>query len=106
MLVAVADIMQSKVDDEDILARWGGEEFIFYFANTNGEEVFEIIENIRIDIQNTPISYADEKISVTCTFGICQIQPGMGLNDSIKAADQLMYSGKSKGRNATVVSPN
>ncbi len=105
-LVAVADIMQSKVDGVDILARWGGEEFIFYFANKNGDEVFEIIEKTRIDIQNTPVSYADEKISVTCTFGICQIQPGMGLNDSIKAADQLMYSGKSKGRNATVVSPD
>jgi len=105
VLIDITKIMRSFIQKQDIVARWGGEEFIFYFDSENPTETYNIIERIRIEIQKTKIVYSGDKILVTCTFGICQIQTGMELNDCIKSADESMYVGKSKGRNTTVVSP-
>lgn len=105
VLIEITKIMRSFIQKQDIVARWGGEEFIFYFDNENPTETYNIIEQIRIEIQKSKVVYFRDEILVTCTFGICQIQTGMELNDCIKAADESMYIGKSKGRNITVVSP-
>jgi len=104
VLKKIAKIMLDNIQDQDIVARWGGEEFIFYFHDTNSSETYRIIEQIRIKIQNANITLDDHKIPVTCTFGICQLFTEKGLNDCIKSADKSMYIGKSKGRNITVVS--
>jgi len=104
VLIDITKIMRSFIQKQDFVARWGGEEFIFYFDNESPTEIYNIIERIRIEIEKTKIVYARDEMLVTCTFGICQIQTGMELNDCIKAADESMYIGKSKGRNTTVVS--
>ena len=104
VLIDITKIMRSYVRQQDLVARWGGEEFIFYFDNKTPTETYNVIERIRIEIQETKIIYETDSIPVTCTFGICQIQTEMGLNECIKAADESLYIGKSKGRNTTVVS--
>jgi diguanylate cyclase (GGDEF)-like protein len=104
VLIDITKIMQSFIQKKDLVARWGGEEFIFYFHHKTPTETLEIIERIRIEIQNSKTVYSKDEIQVTCTFGICQIQAKMGLNDCIKIADESLYIGKSKGRNTAVVS--
>ncbi|WP_179952085.1 ligand-binding sensor domain-containing protein [Marinicella rhabdoformis] len=104
VLKATSKIMLSLIQKDDFVARWGGEEFIFYISNNTAEEVYLMIEKIRTTIEKSKLIYAEKEIKVTCTFGICQIQSGMELNQSIKAADESMYLGKAKQRNITVVS--
>ena len=103
ILKKVTKIMRSYVAKNDLLARWGGEEFIFYFENKSAEETKLLIEKLRIEIHDTKFTYANHSISVTCTFGICQSQVTMSIDDCINAADKAMYKGKSKGRNTTVI---
>ncbi len=103
VLKVITMVMRSFIKKGDFLARWGGEEFIFYFDNKNEEEIKQIIENMRIKIQDTKTTYKNHIISVTCTFGICQLIPGMSLDKCINAADRAMYIGKSKGRNTIIV---
>ena len=104
VLKDIAKIMLDNIQNHGILARWGGEEFIFYFHDSNSSETYRIIEQIRIKIQKANITLDDHHIPVTCTFGICQLFTEKGLNDCIKSADKSMYIGKSKGRNITIVS--
>ncbi len=103
VLIAIAKTMRFFVQKNDFVARWGGEEFIFYFDGKTPKEIYSTIEQIRTEVQKTKIVYEESEIWVTCTFGICHIESGKGLNDCIKAADESMYKGKAKGRNITVV---
>jgi diguanylate cyclase (GGDEF)-like protein len=104
VLKRITHIMRSIISKEDILARWGGEEFIFFLDNKKSNEAFELIEKIRMEIEKTEISINDQTIPVTCTFGICQCQVNLSFNDCVNAADEAMYQGKKKGRNITVIS--
>ena len=100
ILIKVSSMMREMIRQEDMIARWGGEEFIFYFNGKSAKEILPMIDRIRETIENTDFIYADKIIPVTLTFGICQGQSGMSLNDCIIRADEAMYEGKALGRNA------
>jgi diguanylate cyclase (GGDEF)-like protein len=103
ILVKVGELMREMIRTEDMIARWGGEEFIFYFEGKSAKQVLPMIDRIRETIEKAQFKYADKIISVTLTFGICQSQQGMSLNDCIIKADEAMYAGKAKGRNAVII---
>lgn len=104
VLKKVTRIMRMFIQKVDFVARWGGEEFIFYFFNESNKNIFKIVEQIRLEIEKSAVQYEGDSIKVTCTFGICQIKQGMDLYSCIKSADESLYEGKSAGRNVTVVS--
>jgi diguanylate cyclase (GGDEF)-like protein len=104
VLIEIAQIMKNNIDKEDMIARWGGEEFIIYLENKNASQAYEKVEKIRREIEKAIINYKGLEITITSTFGICQMQPDMGLNECINAADESLYIGKSQNRNTTIVS--
>ncbi len=104
ILIQLSLIMKKLIRDQDLIARWGGEEFIFYFNNKDAQETVLLVERIRKEVAASELSYQGQNIPVTMTFGVCQRIPGMTLIDCINAADESMYQGKSEGRNAVVLS--
>ncbi|MFK8011229.1 MAG: two-component regulator propeller domain-containing protein [Marinicellaceae bacterium] len=105
ILKDIAKIIIDNIKYQGIVARWGGEEFIFYFHDKNSSETYRIVEGIRVEIERAKFVFDSYQINVTCTFGICQNHPSMNINDCIKSADKSLYIGKSKGRNTSVISP-
>lgn len=80
----------------DILARWGGEEFIILLPETKQNEAAILAERLRqclsgIDIPNIG--------SVTASFGVADYFPGDTVNKIVHKADTMMYKAKSAGRN-------
>lgn len=106
VLIQISFIMSNMVRSEDLIARWGGEEFIFHFANKDAETTAALVERIRNTIETTQIQHEDQLIPVTMTFGICQLNSKMSLDQCIQLADESMYQGKKAGRNQVVVSPS
>ena len=104
VLIQISFIMSNMVRSEDLLARWGGEEFIFHFANKDAETTAALVERIRSTIANAQIKYQNQDIPVTMTFGISQLSRTMSLDQCIQRADLAMYQGKRAGRNQVVVS--
>lgn len=85
----------------DEVCRYGGEEFAIILPNTDGQGAWELVEEIRIAIQNTPLNTRDGQISVTISAGICS---GVMLHPEqeqamLKTADNLLYQAKEAGRN-------
>lgn len=103
ILQKVAAVMSSLIKENDLLARWGGEEFIFYISNSDAATTHKLIERMRIEIENSNWTFLSKTLSVTCTFGICEYLDSMSLDECIKAADESMYLGKRKSRNTTVI---
>jgi diguanylate cyclase (GGDEF)-like protein len=106
ILVTVANIMKSMIRSQDRVARWGGEEFLFLFPETNLEGGRVVAEKIRAHIAGAVYTYKQHALSITLTFGVSVFYSEfLTTDDCIKYADQAMYIGKEHGKNCVIVSP-
>ncbi len=109
ILASVAQATASQMRSVDILARYGGDEFIILLPHTSAKHAFSIAERIRNSV--AAMSMATEKgpMSVTLSIGIAEIcyEPADGSVEYIvQRADKALYSSKQAGRNrATIFEP-
>jgi diguanylate cyclase (GGDEF)-like protein len=103
VLVEVSALLNDMVREDDLMARWGGEEFIFFFSGKNAAKILSLVERIREAVETHQFNFDGQNIPVTITFGLCEFKQGMSLNECINAADEAMYVGKAEGRNAVKV---
>ena len=100
VLKRIATLVKTNISSTDILARFGGEEFIMLFPKTAIQEAYAKLENIRKLIENTKIKYGKISASVTASFGL-HSNHDKKISDSllIKYADDALYEAKQSGRN-------
>jgi len=94
--------LQSCLEDNCKIARWGGEEFLTVLPNTSLDKGISIAERLRHSICSTPYLYNNNVINVTMTFGVSEYNKGDTFDDLIKKADSALYTGKSRGKNCVV----
>lgn len=103
VLVALADKLKNSVRQGDVLARWGGEEFIVFLPETSPAEAHALAERLRSEISALRIPRADGQTSVTASFGVAQKEAQHATLDAlIAAADELLYQAKQQGRNRVI----
>tara|TARA_R110002153_G_scaffold32008_5_gene97070 strand:- start:14199 stop:16634 length:2436 start_codon:yes stop_codon:yes gene_type:complete len=96
VLRAVADILQDSIRQNDIVARFGGEEFCVVLPGASQDQAMRIAETIRLKIET---SHFDD-VTVTCSFGVTSIQFNAKTpQELIDQADLALYKSKSNGRN-------
>lgn len=86
--------------DQDILTRWGGEEFLAVLPDTSAEDAAKLAERVRRAIAEYPFK---EVKHVTCSFGVTQFRNDDRRNIFIERADEALYEAKDGGRNRVVV---
>lgn len=101
VLAECANVMKGLIRKYDLLARWGGEEFILLAVNTDLKASVLIAEKIRTEMEQRFIEFNAQQINVTVTIGVSEIQLNQTLDDCINMADKKMYEGKRSGRNQT-----
>jgi len=97
-------VVSSQIREMDVLARWGGEEFLFFLPKTTKEQAKIVAERIRKKLSESYL-YIDEsrKIKVTASFGVATFpDDGVTLDWLLKVADERLYKAKSLGKNCTV----
>ncbi|MCW8091080.1 GGDEF domain-containing protein [Alteromonas sp. ASW11-130] len=101
ILQEVAKLMSSSLRKQDILARWGGEEFLFLLPETNTREAFIVAEKIRSQIANAEFDYKGHKTGITVSFGLADVSDKSQIDQAINEADKRLYQAKNAGRNKT-----
>jgi len=104
VLFSLAHQIRSMLRKQDVVGRWGGEEFIMMLPNTKLDGAKIITEKIRKSIEDKVMHYKGKEISITITFGIAVFDEMQPMNDCIKRADTALYEGKRKGKNCVVES--
>lgn len=101
VLQEVAALMKANIRESDLLARWGGEEFIILFTDSSLHDSKEIVERMRKAIEAENIIVDGNKISITASFGMCKFKSNTetDINNSYRKADDLLYLAKANGRN-------
>lgn len=96
----VAQKCVNCIRQEDLCARWGGEEFIVFLSETTLEGAIMVADRIRMNIKNGSIEIEDHKINVTVSIGISVYNPDdANVNQTISRGDMALYRAKNNGRN-------
>jgi diguanylate cyclase (GGDEF)-like protein/PAS domain S-box-containing protein len=99
ILVSITDLVQREIRDTDVLARWGGEEFILLLPHTDGATASEAAERIRRSLETFDFQYVAQ---VTASFGVTEYRPGENSDAVLKRVDNALYEAKRQGRNRVV----
>jgi diguanylate cyclase (GGDEF)-like protein len=100
VLQKVAEIAGREVRNMDILCRYGGEEFAVILPSCPQGEALQVAERVRKRIEVTPAGPGGPPVQVTVSAGVATFpQPFSSLTGLMKAADEALYSAKTRGRN-------
>lgn len=102
VLKEIADIFRKNIGIDDMVVRWGGEEFIFVLHDKNIEEARLFAEGIRGQIEEYKFVLEKETINVTMSFGVSQVETVLSVEQNVKKADDNLYEAKHSGRNRVV----
>ncbi|MCE2570186.1 diguanylate cyclase [Motilimonas eburnea] len=96
VLICLSNVVMEQCREQDIAARWGGEEFLIYLPNTHLKQAKQIAETLRVNINQCCCNQAR---SISASFGIASQTQGESLELLIKMADSALYRSKLKGKN-------
>lgn len=99
ILKEFADILSKNIREIDFVGRWGGEEFLFIFPQTNDSDAHKITENLRKIIENHNFY---KNIKVTASFGINECKDE-NPTKCISKADKALYEAKNSNRNCVKI---
>ncbi len=104
VLVKISNIMKNNVGVDDIVCRWGGEEFLIMLFDKSCAEAVEIAENIRKEVEQCVIIWEKTtEIKATLTLGVNVYHYADGFDKNILNVDVALYEGKRNGKNQVFV---
>jgi len=106
LLKEVASVLESLCRSEDVLVRFGGEEFVVLMSDTCDSEAVILAERIRKKVAGHIFFYGDIKLSVSASLGVSSLNNGdfeyvSDPEELICMADRAMYMVKQNGKNDT-----
>lgn len=102
VLAAFAKILKKEARTDDIVGRFGGEEFMAILIETDSKGGAVFAEKIREKVQKAKFMYKGKRIEVTVSCGVSERQKHASLQSTIKDADECLYKAKKDGRNRVV----
>ena len=103
-LISIAEILKGALKETDLVARWGGEEFLAVLRDADARDAVAAVERIKDKLNQNAVEFQKASIKATMTFGVVTLQEGENFNlkAMIKQADELLYKGKRSGKNKVV----
>ena len=99
LLVKFVNLLKSNIRNSDLLARWGGEEFIIIFNGLTLTEARIISEKLRKIIEKENFIFPEFSIKITASFGLTEYNHAQSFEYIFDAADKALYYSKRNGRN-------
>lgn len=102
VLEKLSAFFMEKIRKQDIVARWGGEEFLFLLPGTSSKDAYILAEKIRTEVEGQTIQYQGNAIHITLSIGVNEVTQDLNVDQAINQADGSLYMAKEQGRNQTV----
>ena len=101
LLREVAEVVTSRLRASDLLARWGGEEFLALLPDTDRDDAVAVSEELRAHVAGVDLGLGvAQPLSVTISLGVAEVTTGHpeALADAYRRADAALYVAKDRGR--------
>ena len=103
VLKTTAEILQKGLREQDIVARFGGEEFLAVLTQCQYQEAITVAESIRKNLNQTMVSTPNgEEIQLSTSIGVTEYEIGEDISVTLNRADEALYEAKESGRNRVV----
>jgi diguanylate cyclase (GGDEF)-like protein len=100
LLIRVAELLNSRVRDKDVVSRFGGDEFTVLARSVSREGAVDLANSFNQIMRDMRLVEGDKVFSVNCSIGIAMIVPGQHTAAEILShADMACFAAKSHGRN-------
>lgn len=104
LLKLTVQCIQSQLRQSDIVARFGGDEFVVVLPDTPSNGAMGVAERVRKSVESSPLTTRERKVSVTVSIGIAGYpNQGHDLDTVLEHADHAMYASKSGGKNRSTL---
>ena len=103
VLKKLATLFQQNIRREELLGRYGGEEFVVVMPEVDSSGAFQLAEKLRKTVESTVFKSGEAELPITISVGVATL----GAEESVKAfidtADQALYKSKEDGRNRVTI---
>lgn len=99
VLKIVANVLRKHLRGRDVIARFGGEEFVLLLPQTPPAVGMQRVEKLRAAIEACPFHFKGERVVITLSSGLSAFRSGERSDLVLKRADQALYRAKDLGRN-------
>jgi diguanylate cyclase (GGDEF)-like protein len=96
VLQTLTSLVKENIRANDVVARWGGEEFMILMPQSDVEAASTVSDKLRLAIAG---HHFDKLDKLTVSFGVTAFEPQDDLNSLLKRVDEALYEAKKKGRN-------
>jgi len=99
---AVATVLRENVRDDDVVCRFGGEEFVIFLREHDEDQALRVAERIRRTVASHSVDFEGLALTVTVSIGgsnRCRVE---NIDGAIRQADAALYRAKARGRNVTL----
>jgi diguanylate cyclase (GGDEF)-like protein len=97
------DRLRNGIRENDLLGRWGGEEFLIMTPKTTLQEAERLAGRLCSNLADSRVTTSGISVGVTGSFGVTRFIPGEDIDACLKRTDDALYAAKSQGRNRVVV---
>ena len=101
-LTTISDLFVSNTRKNDLVVRWGGEEFLLILQDTTLEDAAQTLDKIRLKVASQELVYERYRFFITLTIGLAPLDP-TDIAGSLELCDQKLYHGKNSGKNKVVL---
>lgn len=96
ILIGLSKLVKENIRENDMLVRWGGEEYIILLPHITQEKAYEVAEKLSVSIKNHTFKNA---LNITCSFGVACYLKGETYDQWFHLVDSALLNAKRLGRN-------
>lgn len=102
-LQTFANLLKKKIPQPNVIARWGGEEFIILLPNKNAQQTKRQLSLLQTCCNEELLKYRTETVLLSFSAGVVECSKYNMSEDIVRNADQALYQAKSLGRNQIIL---